>query len=310
MRVGNILVTGGSGYIGGRLVERLCNLKWDVVATSRSTGGRQGCDSATVEAPTVALDLTARNDVEQLIKRVRPTVIYHFGGVSYAAQQLETMGTTFDANCLGTVNVLGAAVRYGCAQVIYCGSIEEPLEDWRMATSPYAVSKLVGSMYAILCHRLYEIGVVIIRPSFVYGPGFQKESKLIPHVITRFLENRFPDLSSGLRKMDWVYIDDIVEAFVRVLNNDAAIGREIAVGSGTLTSIRDVVTKIACIMGREGDLLFGSHPDRISETSRATDLSVCREVLDWVPSVEIDTGLKRTVEWYKSTFSGCEDPVP
>jgi len=149
-------------------------------------------------------------------------------------------------------------------------------------------------------HELYQTPVVTTRPFMAYGPR-QRPHKLIPHVILSLLKGQSPELSSGQRPVDWVYVDDAIDGMIKAAEAPGVEGRSFDLGSGELISIRSVVERIAKIVGPGPDAQpqFGALPDRPMERVRVADLSLASELLGWKPMTSIDEGLRKTVAWYR-----------
>jgi nucleoside-diphosphate-sugar epimerase len=133
-----------------------------------------------------------------------------------------------------------------------------------------------------------------------YGPG-QKEHKIIPHTIKSMLRGESPALSSGRRLVDWIYVDDVIDGFMKAGIAPEAVGMDIDIGSGSLTSIRAVVEEIHHLIPGAPKPGFGSLQDRAKEQVRVADLTLARQVLDWTPKTSLSDGLRQTVEWYKNS---------
>src|SRR5262249_40839542 len=135
-------------------------------------------------------------------------------------------------------------------RLVLAGSVEEPRRGHGDApASPYAVAKWAATGYARMFHRLWDIRVSVLRVAMVYGPGQPDTTKLLPYVTLSLLREEDPQLSSGTRLVDWVYVDDVVDAFVATAECDAAIGEVFDIGSGHQVSIKDTVLLLAGIVG-------------------------------------------------------------
>ena len=145
---------------------------------------------------------------------------------------------------------------------------------------------------------LHGVPVVTLRIFMVYGPGQHDETKLVPYVITSLLRDDPPKLASGSRPVDWVYVDDVVDALVRSANADQANGATIDVGSGVLTPVRSVVESIARLIPSSPAPQFGALPDRPNERVRLADVERAGSLLGWAPSTSLERGLAATVDWY------------
>jgi UDP-glucose 4-epimerase len=291
-----ILVTGGTGFIGSRLLTRLCEAGAHVHAVSRE---RQPDSHLTIQW--YQGDLADLPMATSLLKAVKPHVIYHLAGHVVGTREADAIVPTFQCNLASTVNLLTAAQRIGCNRFILSGSLEEP--DTHngdvVPSSPYAASKWAGSAYARMFHALYQFPTVILRVFMVYGPGQRDLNKLIPYVIGLFLRGEAPELTSGQRAIDWIYVDDVVDAFLAAALAENVEGKTIDVGSGRTETVREVVHTIARLLEQDEAPKFGTRPDRILEQVRVADPQAAEKFLRWTPQVSLEEGLKRTIDWYE-----------
>jgi nucleoside-diphosphate-sugar epimerase len=147
-------------------------------------------------------------------------------------------------------------------------------------------------------HALFDAPVVILRPSFAYGPG-QELTKLIPYVTTELLESRSPELASGERLLDCVYAEDVAGAYVDAASVAGIEGRTIDIGLGTLTSVRQVVDLIVEAVGpTAGRPVFGARPQRPLEQEVPVDVDETARVLGWRARTTVEEGVRATVAWY------------
>jgi len=123
---------------------------------------------------------------------------------------------------------------------------------------------------------------------------------VIPYVARALLRGEVPRLSSGARPVDWVFLEDVVEAFVAAARVPGIEGRSCEIGSGTLTTVREVVEELVRIIGPDTPPAFGSVPDRPLEQVRCARLAEARDLLGWSPRTALADGLRRTVEWHQA----------
>ena len=173
-----------------------------------------------------------------------------------------------------------------------------------VAQSPYAVAKWSALAYARHLHALHDLPVVHLRVFMVYGPGQLDLRKLVPYVTVSLLRGEAPKLTSGDRGVDWVYVDDVVDAFLRACARPGLEGRTLDIGSGSLTTARDLVLRLRELVGGDVDPAFGAIPDRALERVRAAEPSVAAEAMGWRPRTPLDDGLPRTVAYYRSRLDG------
>jgi nucleoside-diphosphate-sugar epimerase len=147
--------------------------------------------------------------------------------------------------------------------------------------------------------QLYGTPVAILRPFMVYGPG-QAREKLIPHVATCLARGQAPCLSSGRVRGDWIYIDDVIDAFIIATSAGGVEGQTFDLGCGALISAREVVEKLAAVMGSPVTPQFGVLPDRPFEREIAANPASAAQKLGWHAATSLEEGLRRTARWYAS----------
>lgn len=287
-----ILITGAAGFIGTRLVERWRRDGAEVHAVSRYS--REPVDGVLWHRA----DLSSGDDAEQVVAAARPTLIYHLASAVTGSRDITTVRSTFRDNLQTSVNLLLAAAPVGC-RVVLAGSLEEPDSVDEPPCSPYAAAKAASSAYARMFHALYEVPVVTARLFMVYGPGQRDVRKLVPYVTLALLRNRAPQLSTGRRLVDWIYVDDAVEGLVALGSRPGVEGQHIDLGSGRLVSIRSVVELLVRAVPEAPAPVFAALPERPLEVERRADLRATRHALDWAPQVTLEEGLARTVAWYR-----------
>ena len=291
-----VLVTGASGFIGGRLCERLTALDAEVYATSR----RPMPESSGVQwLPCDLVDFDATAD---LFRVTRPEYVMHLASHVVGHRDVEAVLPTFRSNLASSVNLLISSHETGCERVVLTGSLEEPPPgpDWSVPSSPYAASKHAASAYGRMFHALFDLSVVNLRVFMVYGPGQPDLKKLIPYVITSLLRGEKPKVGSGTREVDWVFVDDVVEAFLHASIEASIGGQTIDIGTGKLTTVRRVVELLYEMIQPDFVPELGALGDRPMEQVRLADTASSYDKMRWRPHVDLREGLSRTIEWYRS----------
>lgn len=294
-----VLVTGASGFIGSHLCRRLAALGAEVHGVSRRFG--------VVGDPSIRwwqTDLVDEEAVKELVGAVQPEVILHLAGEVVGARAVSQVLPSLRGNLLSTVHLLLAAADSGCRRVVLTGSIEEPTQGDATAipSSPYAAAKLAATGYGRMFHALYGLDVVMLRVFMVYGPAQRDLQKLIPYVILSLLRGEVPAMSSGHRPVDWIYVDDVVDAFVAAAATTTGGGEILEVGSGELVTVRELVERMGPMVRFDAQLRFDQANDRPMEQVRRANIGRTNELLGWRPGVSLDDGLKRTVDWYRELF--------
>jgi nucleoside-diphosphate-sugar epimerase len=302
-----ILITGASGFLGSNLCHRLSQSNAEVHAISRSFHPQE---------PHVRWwqgDLSDIATVRYILKAVKPDIIFHLTSYGVGSPELAQVLPNLHNDSVATVNLLTIATELGCKRFVMTGSPEEPQANDKgelVPVSPYAAAKMASSSYARMFHALYQTPVVIAKPFMTYGPR-QREHKLIPYVITSLLQKQAPKLSSGQRQLDWIYVDDLVSAFLACADVPGIEGQTIELGTGKLTSIRMLVEMISSIVNSGVEPLFGALPDRPLEQEWVADTQLAYEKLKWQATTPLFKGLTSTVKWYREQLQlAVEDKIP
>jgi UDP-glucose 4-epimerase len=290
-----ILVTGTSGFIGSALSAELYSRGAIVHGVSRE----KKCADQKINW--WHGDLIDYTFVDKLFQSVNPDIVFHLASFVTGSRDINIVLPSYHSIATTTINILHATTLHKCKKVILAGSMEEPMckSDITLTPgSPYGAAKFACTIYARMYHALYDTPIVIPRIFMVYGPNQKDRNKLIPYVIRSLLRGEKPKLSSGVRLVDWIYIDDVVQGLIKIAEGYNGYSEHIDIGSGKLVSIRDVVTNIASLMSCEDLIEFGELEDRPLETMNVADISNLQNKLSWKPDIEITEGLKKTIEWY------------
>jgi UDP-glucose 4-epimerase len=291
------LVTGASGFLGEHLCRRLMEQGSEVHGVQR---GRSA--SLPDEVTQWTCDVVDFDQLREIWQKIKPDTTFHLASMVTGSRDKSIVLPSLQANLQSAINIYLLASEYECRRVVAIGSMEEPIALLdEIPGSPYAAAKGAATSYGRMFHALYGLPVVHLRVFMVYGPAQRDDKKLIPYVIRSFLDAEAPELSSGERRIDWVYVDDVIDAFICAATAPGIEGSVSDVGSGKAHSIRDVVGRIARLLEAKVDPVFGALPERPLERPRTADLEQARAQLGWGPATSLDEGLRRTVEWYRTS---------
>ena len=295
-----LLITGASGFIGGRLSRRAASLGGVVTAVSR-----QATTTFPADVRWESVDLTDGAATEALMRRVRPELVAHLASEVSGGRDPGLIVPMLQSNLVAAVNVMLAAAATGCRRVVLAGSMEEPDfgEGDGLPQSPYAAAKWAAHAYARLFHAVYELPVVHLRLFMVYGPGQRDLRKLVPYVTMSLLRGVAPQLMSGEREVDWVYVADVVDAFLAAMVSPSAIGKSLDIGCGELVTVRAIVERLQRLVGSDVEPEFGSLPDRKLERVRVADPTPAMEAIGWRPRTTLEQGLAQTVDFYRESLT-------
>jgi len=246
-------------------------------------------------------DASNKEQVDKLLDNINPDIIYHLTSDSRGWQDPSLIPYGIKNDIEATTNVLISALRCQVKRVVVTGSFEEPRGTARDAipSSPYGAAKWVSCGYARMISVLYKLPITVLRPMMIYGPG-QKNYKVIPYTICQLLKGEPARLTSGQRMLDWVYVDDVIDAFLRAGTAPLNDASSIDIGTGQLVRLRDLLMQIAEIIGRPDLLEFGALEDRRMEQEEAAQCSDAEVKLGWRAYTPLTKGLLKTVDWYRS----------
>ena len=293
------LVTGGLGFIGGALARSLVSLGVDVHTVSRSPGP-PGSAHRHWQA-----DLSDEAAVARLVAALKPQYVFHLASHVVGAPDLKHVMPAFKSNLQTTVNLLSALADVGCTRMITTGSLVEPEKGSRtIPNSPYAAAKWASSDFARMFQALYGFPAAIARVFMVYGPAQHDMTKLVPYVIDCMLRGEAPKISSGTRRIDWIYVDDVVRGFLQLAAADGVDGQSVDLGSGSTVTIRELVDQLCALMGAGVAPRYGALPDRPIEPLRVANIAESWRRIGWKPVVGLSDGLARTIAWYRERHDG------
>jgi nucleoside-diphosphate-sugar epimerase len=290
------LVTGASGFLGRHLCRALRAQGIEPVrVTSRPVPGGDP------QARWVRCDLLDADRTREVVAEARPDRIYHLAGFASADASAAGARKAFDLNVRATSNLMFAAVEAApSARVVSAGTLDAGglSVGQRDFWSPYGASKQMVELTGLMLRESQGLDVVFARIGNTYGPDEPNERRLVPHVILGLLQGRPPSVSSGLRRCDWIHVDDTVQALLRIAERPGPLPPSIDVGTGVLTSVRQLVGMICELSGTGLQARFGQAADRPGDGIPA-DIDATRAALGWAPSIPLLGGLAATYHWYR-----------
>jgi UDP-glucose 4-epimerase len=305
------LVTGARGFIGSALCRRLIGSGVEVHAVSRNPPANAGHWRRTIAAGQPAqdmmiqwwnADLVQPEAAQSLIRAIRPDATFHLASLVTGSRDLKMVLPIFQNNFMTALNLLMATADNNAGRIVLAGSFEEPDKADSVPCSPYAAAKSAASSYARMFHALYRTPIVIAKIFMVYGPGQSDHTKLIPYVTTSLLRGEGPRLSSGVRLIDWIFVDDVVDGLIGCAETPGIEGLKVEFGSGELLSIRAIVKQLRDLLSSTVEPQFGALPDRPFEPVKKADIAESYKLIGWRPCTSLRAGLARTVEWYEKQF--------
>ena len=314
MRKFKILVTGGAGFIGSHLTERLLEPDNEVIVLDDlSTGSEENLRavSKSTKFKLVMGDVRSARTVEALVRKV--DFVYHLAAKSLPVS-LQRPRIVHEVNATGTFNVcmstrkgrvkrlvyISSSVVYGTAQYI---PIDEghPLQP----RTPYCASKAAGEMYVRSFANAWGIPAVIVRPFNTYGPRARKGvySSVIPCFVDRCLSGKPPIIyGDGKQTRDFTYISDIVDGIVKAADCDDLLGDVVNIARGEEVSVNRIANIVLNLTGLEDKVNPVFEVPRPGDVRRqVADISKAKRILHFKPEVSIEEGIEKYIKWRKTS---------
>lgn len=302
-----ILITGGAGFIGSHVSDAMVSLGHQVaVLDNLSTGSRENVNRA---ATFYHADITDVGSVQRIFREFRPEVVVHHAAQTNVRASVDRPLSDAQANVMGSLNLLSAAVANGCRKFVYASSggaiYGEPeslpvREDHPIRPlSPYGVSKYTVEHYLHVYWLNHGLTYTILRYANVYGPRQKPSGEA--GVVAIFGSRLNADqpcfiYGTGEAVRDFVYVQDVVEANVQALSKGDGVA--VNIGTGVGTSVNDLYEMLASAVGVGRRPIYAEA--RTGEVNSIyLDPSLAREALGWEPRVCLAEGLGRTLEWLR-----------
>lgn len=308
------IITGGAGFIGSHLAERLLRDGNRVrIVDNFATGKRENLDSLHGEVDVHPVSITDLDSLRPIFAGA--DYVFHQAALPSVPRSIDDPLTTHQVNVTGTLNVLIAARDAGVKRVVYAASSSaygDNEAEYKVETlqpnplSPYGVSKLAAEYYCQVFTHVYGLETVALRYFNVFGPRQDETSQyaaVIPKFISAMLSGNPPTIyGDGTQSRDFTYIDNVVHGNLLAMHAPDAAGEMMNLALGGNISLLDLVDALNALLGvdftpihapaKKGDILRSR-----ADIQKATDL------LDFAPIVDFQTGLARTVEWFKQRDS-------
>ncbi len=304
------LVTGGAGFIGANLVDRLIDDGAEVLVVDDLSSGKLERLSQARRAHHVQVhQLDVRDkDLAEVIARFGPDVVFHLAAQIDVRHSVEDPLTDASINVTGTVNVLAATVAAGVDRLVFASSggaifgeaskVPTPERSRRSPRSPYGVSKLVADEYLRYFHEAHGLNYVSLGFANVYGPRQDPHGEAgVVAIFTRALldGDRPVIFGDGTQERDYVFVEDVTDACVRAASYEGGV--YLNIGTGVGTSVNDLFAKLCEITGKRVRPRHADPPP--GEVHRSVlDASAAAKRLGWKPWTPLEEGLAITVDYF------------
>jgi UDP-glucose 4-epimerase len=308
MKTKRVIVTGASGFVGANLAHRLLRDGHDVHLLVREDYTPWRIESIRSETHLHAVDLGNIETLTNVIGRIQPDWIFHLAAYGAYPSQAD-LYKMVQTNVVGTVNLVEACMKVGFEAFINTGSSSEygfkdhaPSEkEWLEPNSHYAVTKASATLFCRYTAQFKNVHLVTLRLYSVYGP-YEEPTRLIPTLILRGLRGGLLSLVNPSVAHDFIYIDDVIEAYVLAASvSGQEPGAIYNVGTGVQTSIGEVVKTAQQVLEYEVEPDWGSMPNRQWDIDVwVADNKKIREELGWYPKYNFEQGFRLMLSWFHS----------
>ena len=295
----SILITGASGFIGQHLLKQFSKYSSSIVIIQRN------------KMPThlpirqFECDIVNSDDLKYCFSQCNPEIIVHLAGYKERSTNLSSFSEGINTNVIGSLNIFSEALKKeNLESLIVLGTAEEygnnvcPFEETHRESpvSPYSFSKTCISHMAMLFHHLYHLPVTVLRPTVAYGPG-QEDDMFLPSLINSLDKNQPFMMTPGEQTRDFLYIDDLIDAILRVPRHPLSRGHIINIGSGVPTKILDIAYSVEKLMNKKNLVKLGQIPYRNNEIMNyCVNIDKAKKTLHWKPRITLDAGLMSMIQ--------------
>lgn len=313
----NILVTGGTGFIGSHLVERLTREKCNIIVPYQSLNPKSYFASLRLykKATLVHKDLKNFRRTLDVITRYEIDIIFHLAAQAIVPTAYHNPLETLETNIMGTANLLEAARLYSNVKAIIVvssdkayGKIQKAKETNHLSGDhPYETSKVAADLLAITYFRTYGLPIVVTRFGNVYGEGDLNFNRIIPGIMKSMILNKTLTVrSNGKYTRDFVYVKDVVGALITLAKLIEKVkGEAFNISSLENYSVIKLINKCENILGKK--VKYKITNSAINEIpNQSIDFAKIKKTLGWRPENNLKTTVPAIYNWYKSYFASVK----
>lgn len=301
-----VLVTGGAGFIGSHLVDRLIQEGYQVVVVDNLSSGKK--KNINKEASFYKMDILSKR-IERVFQKEKPEIISHHAAQMDVRRSVADPAFDAQTNILGLLNLLDSAVRHGARRIVFASSggaiygeqdlFPAPEGHPTHPLSPYGVSKLSSEHYLYYYQKASGLEYTTLRYSNVYGPRQDPhgEAGVVAIFTQKMLKGEQAVINgNGMQTRDYIFVDDVVDANMAVINME--VKGAFNVGTGKETSVNQLYRHLLDVTAATMKEIHG--PEKKGEQFRSVlDWQKINKAVDWEPRVSLQEGLTRTVEFFK-----------
>lgn len=299
------LVTGGAGFIGSHLVDKLVEQNHKVIIIDNLSTGKK--ENINPKADFYQLDICDFEKIKPIFQGIN--YVFHLAAIPRVPVSIKNPVLTSEVNILGTINVFKAAIDARVKRIIFASSSSVygeqdrlPLEESMIPNplSPYGLQKLVGEQFAKLFTKIYDLPIICLRFFNVYGPriDFNSDYSLVLGKFLRLKAEKKPltIFGDGEQTRGFCFVDDVVDANIKAMESEKLKGGEVInVGQEKNYSIN----YLSKLIGGEVQYLPKRKGDPLHTKA---DISLAKQLLDWQPKVDFNDGVEITKKWFEENY--------
>jgi nucleoside-diphosphate-sugar epimerase len=310
-----VFISGATGFVGSNLLRRSLHQGADVYINMRKTSDPWRIRDILKDISIIPVDINEGTKLRDSMRKIRPKIIFHSAAYGTSAVQNNTQ-KIFETNVTGTINLIqscmdfsfdlfvntGSSSEYGMKEApMHESDILEPITD-------YGVSKAAGTLYCQSIAKNKNLPIATLRLFSPFGP-YEHGSRLIPSLILAVLQKKNLKISSRTFVRDFIFIDDVLDAYEALLLHKIPSGKIFNIGSGEQRTVGEIADTIVRLMGDEVDCEIGLPQAWKNEPACwQADISLAESELKWTPRYSVEEGLSATIDWFIKNYEICKYP--
>ena len=302
-----VIITGATGLVGANLARRLLQEGQDIHLLVRRDYTPWRIEAIRADVRLHEVNFGDQEALTHIVAQIRPDWVFHLAAQGAYSWQTD-LRQMVQTNIMGTIKLVEACLKTGFEAFVNTGSSSEygfkdyaPSEtEWLEPNSHYAVTKASATLYCCYTAQSRGVHIPTLRLYSVYGP-YEEPARLLPTLILRGMNGELPPLVNPGIARDYVYVDDVVEAYLLVASRlTREPGAVYNVGTGVQTTLSEVVEVVRRVMGITAEPKWGSMPNRIWDTNVwVADNRKIQSELGWRPQHTFEQGFCQMVNWFR-----------
>jgi dTDP-glucose 4,6-dehydratase len=299
------LVTGGAGFIGNEVVRQLLVKGSTVTVFDNFSSGKKNYLPNNKKLKIIRGNITNENSVKSALKNQE--IVINLAALPFIPDSYDHPADFFNVNTVGSVNMILQSIKSKTVETfvqistseVYGNAQKIPMDEKHptFPHSTYAVSKLAADRAAFSLHKEHDFPTVIIRPFNSFGPRFT-QPYIVPEIIRQIFTNNYLKLGNLKSSRDFTFVSDTAAAILSATKEKKAIGEVINIGSGYDTTVIKLAKIILKIANKKSKIIYDKNRKRPFDVNNLVcDNSKARRILKWKPTISLEEGLRRTLDW-------------